>query len=187
MLARVAEGDHQAFASLLEQYHTIAYRAAVRLTDDAWLAEDVVQEVFLKLWLKRATLPDITHFRAWLVTLITNALYDQLRRKSAEKDHLAGWLQELLPAATQPQEESGYEELLRDATARLSPKQLQAFTLIKKEGYSREETARLMSVSPETVKSHLEQAMRSIRAYCIARLDPGASVVLLSVLLKNYF
>lgn len=190
LLARIAEGDHQAFGRLLEQYHTIAFRTVMRLTDDAWIAEDVVQEVFLKVWLKRTTLTDIAQFRPWLVTITTHAIYDMLRKRSAEKNHLSGWLQELLPinqSAVQAGEESTYEELLRDAMSRLSPKQLQAFSLIKKEGYSREETARLMKISPETVKTHLEQAMRTIRAYCISRIDAGAVLLILSLAWQKYF
>lgn len=188
ILQRVQAGDHQAFAQLLEQYHTIAYRTAMRLTEDAWLAEDMVQDVFIKVWLKRASLPQLDNFRAWLITITTNAIYDMLRKRSMEKSYLNSLVQELNIVAAQPSdEENRYEELLQQATTTLTPKQQQAFTLIKKDGYSREEAAALMQVSPETVKTHLELAMRQIRAYCISRLDSGTTLVIFSIVLKKYF
>ncbi|KAA2238976.1 hypothetical protein F0L74_22440 [Chitinophaga agrisoli] len=45
----------------------------------------------------------------------------------------------------------------------------------------------MLNISPETVKTHLEQAMRHIRAYCISRIDSPSSLVLISLLLKKYF
>lgn len=188
LLSRVADGDHQAFAALLEQYHTIAWRTAIRLTEDPWQAEDLVQEVFIKVWLKRASLPALESFRAWLITITTNAIYDMLRKRSMEKTYLSTLVQELnITTGQATDEESTYEELLQQAAATLTPKQYQAFTLIKKEGYSRDEAATLMKVSPETVKTHLELAMRQIRAYCITRLDHGTTLVIFSIVLKKYF
>jgi RNA polymerase sigma-70 factor (ECF subfamily) len=160
----------------------------MRLTEDAWLAEDLVQEVFIKVWLKRKNLPELEQFRSWLITVTTNAIYDMLRKRNLEKDYLDGLVRELnLVNHPVSEEESTYEDLIRQASATLSPKQYQVFNLIKKEGYTREETAELMRVSPETVKSHLEMAMRHIRAYCITRMDSGTAFVIFSIILKKYF
>lgn len=190
-LVRVAEGDHQAFAALLLEYHPLAYRTALKLTNDVWQAEDVVQEVFLKVWLKRSTLPEIENFRAWLVTITTHVIYDMLRKQHAEKGHLASWVKELEPLQQLSQQTMGegnaFEELVSQAVERLSPKQRQAFSLIKKEGYSRDEAAKLMQVSPETVKSHLDLAMRSIRAYCISRIGLGVLLLTLAIARQKYF
>lgn len=190
LLAKIAEGDHQAFAQLLSQYHGIAYRTAMRLTGDGCVAEDVVQEVFLKIWLKRQSLHAIETFRPWLITIATNTIYDMIRKREREKNRLSGWIREIEPFSTMTvaatKEGSVYEELVTEAIQKLTPRQSEAFRLIKKDGYSREEAARLMKISPETVKTLLEQAMRTIRAYCIGRLDPKIILLVASFIRQKY-
>ncbi len=187
LLLQVAAGDELAFGRLMEQYHPAAYGTVMRLLQDPWLAEDVVQEVFLKVWLSRSSLTDIDSFRSWLISITTNKVYDLIRKHNRESVQRQQWQKELhLPDNTGMREATDYEELLEQALVRLSPRQQTVFTHLKKEGYSREETARLMNISPETVKSHLEQAMRHIRAYCMSRLDTFSFLVI-SSLLKDFF
>jgi len=190
LLAKTADGDHQAFAQLLSQYHGIAYRTAMRLTGDNAIAEDVVQEVFLKVWLKRDMLSAVENFRPWLITIASNTIYDMIRKREREKDQLSGWTREIEPFSTMTvaiaKEGSLFEELVAEAMQKLTPRQSEAFRLIKKDGYSRDEAARLMKVSPETVKSHLEQAMRTVRAYCVRRLDPKIILLVVSFIRQKY-
>jgi RNA polymerase sigma factor (sigma-70 family) len=191
LLRRVADGEHEAFGMLLKKYHVLAFNTAKKLTRDDWMAEDVVQEVFLKVWLRRSGLPDISSFKAWIITITTNVIYDHLRKKNVENKHLSALMRELLPVDELPPALSGkttlHEELIAGAMERLSPKQKQAFTFIKQEGYSREETAGLMNISQETVKTHLEQAMRTVRAYCLSRLDKKVMLMILLIIKQKYF
>jgi RNA polymerase sigma-70 factor (ECF subfamily) len=62
-----------------------------------------------------------------------------------------------------------YEQLLQEAVERLPAKQKRTYVLIKKEGLKREQAALILHVSAETVKSNLEQAIRNIKAYCLAK------------------
>ncbi|MGX5816841.1 RNA polymerase sigma factor [Chitinophaga lutea] len=184
LLSRVAAGDTQAFGRLMELYHPVPYQTALRLLDDTWQAEDVVQEIFLKVWLNRDRLGDILNFRAWLITVTTRQVYDHLRSRQRETEQREQWQRELnVPAETEAPSELA--ELVHQAKQRLSPKQLTAFSLIKEQGYSRDEAAGIMQISPETVKTHLELAMRSIRAFCLRRLDPGVSALVMALLLKK--
>lgn len=191
LLRRVANGEHEAFGLLLKKYHLLAFNTAKKLTRDDWMAEDVVQEVFLKVWLRRAGLQEISSFKAWVITITTNVIYDHLRKKNVETKHLSALMQELLPLDEFPiqlsEKTTLHEELIAGAVERLPPKQKQAFIFIKKEGYSREETAGLMNISPETVKTHLEQAMRTVRAYCLSRLDKNVVLMILLIIKEKYF
>lgn len=191
LLRRVAKGEHEAFGELLKKYHVLAFNTAKKLSNDNWMAEDVVQEVFLKVWLKRAELPVLSSFKAWLITVTTHVIYDNLRKRTVENKHLSALVRELLPFESFPLHVSEssiiHEELIAAAMERLSPKQKDAFRLIKKEGYTREETAGLMNISPETVKTHLEQAMRTVRAYCLSRLDKNVVLMILLVIKQKYF
>ncbi|MBV7533262.1 RNA polymerase sigma factor [Chitinophaga sp. sic0106] len=183
LLLQVAAGETNAFGALMEQYHAIPYNTARRLLGEHWLAEDIVQEIFLKIWINREQLPAISNFRAWLITITTNKVYDHLRNQKLHTQHQEEW-REQLHLQMPPEEENRLNELLGQAVTRLSPKQRTAFTYIKLQGFSRQETAIIMKVSPETVKTHLEAAMRTVRAYCLSQLDAGTSILLLAVLLK---
>jgi RNA polymerase sigma factor (sigma-70 family) len=73
-----------------------------------------------------------------------------------------------------------YSRILQAAIDRLPEQQKLVYTLIKKEGYKREEAAEALQLSSETVKTHLAQAMRSIRAYCLAHLDISIALIILT-------
>lgn len=189
LLQLVAQGDGPAFAELMERYHAPAFRVVMKLLQDRWAAEDVVQDIFLKVWLSRETLPEVENFHGWLLTLATHKVYDQVRRYQRESAHLQRWQKELNitadTAMSAGRPVSDFEELVTQAMARLSPKQQRVFTYIKKEGYSRQETAAIMNISPETVKTHLEQAMRTIRAYCLSRMDTRMVTVLIALIVRE--
>lgn len=185
LLQLVARGDGPAFAELMERYHAPAFRVVMKLLQDRWAAEDVVQDIFLKVWLSRETLPEVENFHGWLLTLATHKVYDQVRKYQRENAHLQRWQKELNITTDTGRPVSDFEELVAQAMSRLSPKQQQVFTYIKKEGYSRQETAAIMNISPETVKTHLEQAMRTIRAYCLSRIDTRMVTVLIALIVRE--
>lgn len=174
-LQRIAAGDQAAFTRLVSHYHRTVYAIAYKLTRSMPLSEDIVQDVFLKLWLKRAELPEVDNFAAFLHTVSTNTIYSYLRQQVREQEQkrriapeeatLSGNDTE---AAVQDKE---YEQLLEKAIRRLPARQQQTYLLIKKQGMKREQVALLLKISPETVKSNLDLAIKSIRAYCMARLD----------------
>ena len=189
LLSSISRGDPNAFRKLLESYHYIPFRTAVKLLNDNSLAEDIVQEAFLKVWLHRLTLTEIDSFGAWLRTITTNIIYDYLRKSKLQESHTGKWYQDLhlYPLAIKPgiNEETYFDELIAEAVSRLPPKQKEVFVLIKKQGYTREEAAAMMQVSVETIKTHLERAMKSIRVYCISKMDAASvAVAILTLLFK---
>ncbi|KAA2238975.1 RNA polymerase sigma factor [Chitinophaga agrisoli] len=133
LLQQVAAGDELAFGRLMEQYHVATYRVVMRLMQAPWMAEDVVQEVFLKVWLSRATLPGLDNFQAWLTTVTTHQVYDLVRKQQRESARLQQWQQELhLPDQQGQTATTDYEELVQQAVAKLSPRQQAVFTHLKK-------------------------------------------------------
>lgn len=76
-------------------------------------------------------------------------------------------------------DEKEFRAVLAEALTSLSPQQLQVYHLIKEQGLSREAAAGRLGLSPETVKVHLARAMRSIRAYIVARLPLAAAMAVL--------
>ncbi|WP_188315827.1 RNA polymerase sigma factor [Chitinophaga agrisoli] len=173
LLLLIAGGDEQAFAAVFHHYRNNIYRTAYRLTDSATTAEDVLQEVFLAIWMNRAALPEIGNFPAYLLTIARNQIINSFKKACRQQDAvlaLSG-----MPAlnTTDPDQrlqEQEYDKLLQQAVAMLPPRQAEVYRMIKIEGLSRFQAAQQLQVSPETVKTHMELAIKKIRAFCLAHI-----------------
>lgn len=184
LLLHVASKDEQAFTELVNRYRDNIYTTALRLVHRRVLAEEVLQDVFLKVWLNAATLPELDNFPAWLNRVARNTIYTAFRQ-SLKENIIA--LDETTQEISTPFLEEDrildkeYTSLLRDAVASLPPRQQQAWRLIREEGKKRAEAAAELNISPETVKFHLEAAVRNVRAYCLSRLPAAIAVLLMGL------
>lgn len=174
LLQRIAQGDEAAFAILYNNYRNKIYSIAFELTESTVIAEEIVQDTFLKIWLRRASFSEVTHFKAYLFTIARNYVFSALKHiaRSQSIEQMAVQDIPLFYADTENQlVQKQYEEILKRAVDGLPAKQKQVYLLMKEKGYKRNEVADELQLSPETVKTHLAQAMRSIRAYCLAHID----------------
>lgn len=139
------------------------------------MAEDVLQDIFLKIWLRRAHLKEITHFKAYLFTATRNHIINQLKKERRQNNALPEELEQAAQTGEHDGEiylmEKEYGALLQQAIDRLPQRQQEAYRLIRVNGLKREAAAQEMGVSEDTIKSHLTQALRNIRAFCMAHLD----------------
>lgn len=188
LLALIAVGDEAAFRDLFNFYQPRLYTAALRMTGDSALAKDIYQDIFLKVWLNRATLAGMENFPGWLFTVTRNHIYDSLKR-AAKKRASPLELHQDNSADTSADPEhllqgKEFSQVLQNAIRQLPDKQRETYQLIKQKGLSRNEVAEKMGISPETVKSNLDVAQRKIRAFCLKELGFIPLAVLLVVGLK---
>lgn len=182
LLAFIAQGDEIAFAKLFEYYRDRIYTIAYRISHSTIIAEEIVQDVFLKIWLRRDHLAEIQNFNAYLLVIARNNVYKVLKRiaKDYELTLLTG--DDQLSADDNTEDllmNKEYNLLLKKAIDRLPDQQKQVYHFIKEEGLKREEAAGLLHLSPETVKFHLAQAMKNIRTFCMLHLDMFIGFILL--------
>jgi RNA polymerase sigma-70 factor (family 1) len=186
LLKLVAEGDRNAFTQIYNNYRNKIYSIAFELTESTTVSEEIVQDVFLKIWVKRNSLHEVEHFRAYLFTITRNYVFTALKRIARKESIEVSAIQDA-PLFDHDTEDrvlnNEYTRILQAAIDRLPEQQKQVYNLIKKEGLKREEAAAALHLSPETVKTHLAQAMRSIRIYCLARLDISIALI---ILIRNY-
>jgi RNA polymerase sigma-70 factor (family 1) len=183
LLAMVAGGDADAFRVLYDQYYQKIYNLGMHLTRSEILSEEIVQDVFIKLWEKRSMLTGINYFNAWLRTIARNTTTDYLRSLSAERLGLA-------KLAAQPKENNEstqniaanreYDQVLYAAIKRLSPQQEKVYRLSREQGMKQQEIAKLLGISIYTVKEYMKLALRSIRGYLDDHIDIA---VLLAIIL----
>lgn len=150
-------------AALARLYGPLVFRAAYRVLGDAARAEDVQQEVFLRLLEQPA--PEVTSWPAWLGTCATRLAIDALRRQRRWARLVPLWLQQTPESA--PSAEAGAldEERarhLRDGLARLSRREAQCFALRYLEGFDIARIAEVLSLSENNVSVTLHRARRRL-------------------------
>lgn len=168
LLKSVAASDQQAFRLLYDQYARHVYGLSLRLVKSPEMAQDLTQEIFVKIWLKREVLAEVLEFRPWLNTVAKNAGRDYLRKKvlAPENDaYLSGFFSDMAPSAEEQLAFKQLENAVKEAVDQLSPQLKTAFTLSRFQGLTHQEIALQMNITPTTSKSHLVRALAIIRKY----------------------
>ncbi|HEY1199669.1 MAG TPA: sigma-70 family RNA polymerase sigma factor [Niastella sp.] len=140
LLKLVAEGDRNAFTQLYNNYRNKIYSIAFELTESTTVAEEIVQDVFLKIWVKRDSLHEVEHFRAYLFTIARNYVFTALKRIARQESLEVSAIQDA-PLYDHDTEDrvlnKEYTRILQAAIDRLPEQQKQVYNLIKKEGLKR--------------------------------------------------
>ncbi|MCA5006247.1 RNA polymerase sigma factor [Sphingobacterium bovistauri] len=190
LLHRVSLGDEIAFRKLFDAFHPNVYTTVFRITNDEYIAEDVVQDTFLKVWMNRVDLDEIENFEGWLYTIARNITFNILKKGKNYKQYLAeegeSSLLRIYSNTDYDVQDKDFQNLLQKAIHRLPPKQQQTYKLLKEQYLKRKEVAQILNVSPETVKYNIDQAMKSIRAYCLAHMKDMPLVLLLHFYSKYF-
>ena len=186
-MQQVAAGNEQAFRTLYEQYRNQVFYFGVKFLKSPTEAEDVLQDVFSKIWINRKVLPEINDFSKYLNTLTLNHIYTLLRRKACQESFLSERI-----FATPPAMEAAFETvdlralegLIKQAVVHLPPQQQKVFELSRMQGLKHEEIALQLNISRETVKKHIMEALRNVRCYLADKGEIVVTSCLLLLLLK---
>lgn len=174
IITLVSEGDEYAFAKLFAHHQNKIYAVALKLTRSTTISEEIVADVFYKIWSRRATLVEIQNFRAYLFTITRNHIYKTLKQiaKNAQIVELSENKQTIAPDKTEDYVlDKEYTSILNEAITRLPKQQKEVYSLIKEHGLKREEAASVLNLKPETIKFHLAEAMKNIRSFCMPHID----------------
>ncbi|WP_158618283.1 RNA polymerase sigma factor [Chitinophaga lutea] len=181
LLARVAEGDETAFRRVFDHYWDNVYGVALAFTKSAAIAEEMVQDVFLKIWLKREKLSGVEKFDGYLFMVARNHIFNELRRKVKEEeftDHLFGYFLETAQTPDAPLLCKELEQMVETAVAGLPPQQRAVYQMSRRQGLSQEEIADSLNISRHTVKSHMNKALQAIRHYMQQRHETEILLVI---------
>jgi RNA polymerase sigma-70 factor (family 1) len=164
----ISKGDKEAFHQLFNLYAPFSAVIIKKIVGTGEQAEDILQEVFLKLWLKRESLPSVENPKAWIAKITCYLCYNWLRHeKYCEKANAQ--IKYLLPAYSNEVEEAiGFTETtdnLAKAVKGLPPQTRMIFKLNKEQGMKISEIADYLQLSPQTVKNTLGTALKKVKAY----------------------
>lgn len=158
LIERAVGGDQRAFAELVEPLRTPVWRFLCRYLGDQALAEDVVQETFLRVYTRLGSFRGRSKFSTWVFQVARNAAIDADRARK-RRTRLA----ETVAARTSPGSDGGQWEIeIEAALASLSPKLRQVFVLVEVVGLGYREAAEVVGVPEGTIKSRMYLAREGL-------------------------
>ncbi len=183
ILLRIRQGDQLAFEKIYRVYGPKLYGNLFRLLKSTTQTEEILQDVFLKVWEYRASLDPLKSFSAFLFKIAENKAYDFFRKATREKKLEA----ELIALSTVNY--MALEEIVTDdeksaalenAINNLPPQRQQVFRLCKLEGKSYKEVSDLLGISLSTISDHIVKATKAIRDHLQSRKStlPGFAMII---------
>lgn len=156
------------FKGLFDNYKDRVYGYVLKICRSPYAAEEITQEIFMKLWFCRDLLHEIENPDAYIFRMAKNKTLNYLRQAKHDEKLLQQLQQQMKTEendADQKAVMADYERLLREALALVSPQRRQVYQLSRIQGLSYDEIAAHLQLSRNTVRNHLVEALRFIRTY----------------------
>ncbi|OQP63677.1 RNA polymerase sigma factor [Niastella populi] len=185
VIQRLQRGDSDAFLQLYNHYHAALYHYVLRFVKSPAITEDVLQDVFLKIWEIRDRIDPSLSFKAYLYKICRNSVFKLLKKISVDEALRLQVMQQFTQSVADADLKilwQQYEEILQAAINKLSPQRQKVFRLCREEGKSYEQVANELGISRNTVKEHMVLAMKQIRGHFEQYGDDPAAFVLLLML-----
>jgi RNA polymerase sigma-70 factor (family 1) len=168
LIRLVAGDDETAFRELFERYSDNIYGVAMAYTKSPDAAEEIVQDVFVKIWMNRNKLLQVERFNDYLFIVARNYILNYLRKHKKDKQFTARLTEYFGEHTITPEDEFLVKEsqkLIEQAVAALPPQQQMVYELRRKQDLSLEEIAGQMNISRNTARNHLNQALKQIKEH----------------------
>lgn len=177
LMREVRSGRTGALATLFERHHARLYRFCLRITGNRQTAEDLVQDVFMRMLKYRATFRDDVVFGPWMFRIARNACTDHLRRTarhgSPDRQHAASI--EDLPAPEENPGEDDRAALIRRALLCLPLERREVLVLSRYEFKSYEEIAHALGCTVGAVKVRAHRAIKQLREVYMDLAQEGST------------
>src|SRR6185436_5560012 len=153
LMARAAKGDERAFRTLAERHAGAALRLARRILGNEAMAEDVVQDALLRVWINAPRWRPEAAFRTWLYRIVANLGLNARRRAPDLPLDAAAQVTDAGPAADEQLEVDERDRRLASAVGALPERQRAAVVLTYQEGLSNADVAEVLETSVSGVET----------------------------------
>ena len=160
LIQAMADGDMGAYAEIYKRYAPGMRRFVAGMIKDRTKAEDIVQNIFMRLMTTRPAFENAAAFKNWLFVCARNEVISTLRSKWESQVKKVEVLPERISEGIQP--DATWSQL-NSILARMPQKRSEVFRMSKLEGLPVEEIAARMGISVRTVQKHLELASKEVR------------------------
>lgn len=168
LFERIATGDEAAFSVLFFRYTARLAPFVTRLLQSERWSEEIVQDVFMRLWQNRQQLASIEHPGAYLYQMASNRTLDYIKRNAREvklQYYAARWIMGVADHPDAQRDFHEIENLLKEAVNQLPAQRRKVYQLVREEGLSHAEIADRLKISKHTVRNHVAEALQEIRIY----------------------
>lgn len=186
ILLRLSNDDEKAFEFIYWKYNAHVYNFANSLLYSPKIAQDITQNVFLKIWEKRHEINPEQNFNAYLFTIARNMVYKETEQKLLAEQSLRQLQEEedVLDMSTiQTLDYHFTEELCRSLVEELPPARREIFKLSRFERLSNKEIALRLSISERTVETQLYRATRFLKRKLLS--DEGLGLLILLFIIQS--
>lgn len=166
LVLRLKDGDKTAFKALFERYYPLFISFAHRLLKNESVAEDLIQNVFMKIWVGRANLNENKNFKNYLLVSVRNDIY-QYFRKQFQVDETSEY-PEIIDASQNLETKLSAKELekrIAGIISKMPQRRQEIFNLSRLEKLSNQEIASRLGISIRTVEKHIENALMDLRKH----------------------
>lgn len=186
-LPLLKKGDRSAFDAIYQFYSNRIYSRILDMVKMPEVTDELLQDIFLKVWEKRAEINESLSFQAWLYKITENTVYDHYRKLALDlkmRNHMLETYSELYNQTEDYILNKERTQLLEKALNQLPPQRQLIFKLCRIEGKSYEEAASLLNISTSTVSNQLVKATKSIKDYVFFN-SREFIIVMIALYLKN--
>jgi RNA polymerase sigma-70 factor (ECF subfamily) len=166
ILSQLRNDDVKAFDRLFHIYSRRLYRFAFSLLKNREDSEGIVQEVFLRVWNKRAGIDSTKSFKSYLFTISYHLIMDQLRLRSKERSYLTHLEKFFNVEELALEQEADYNLLksqINEVVEELPEKRKQIYRLSREEGLSHREISEKLNISVKTIENQITLALKHLK------------------------
>ena len=167
LVRKLKRGDISSFDSLFRQYYKRVYLFVKGILKSHEDAENVVQEVFVKIWEKRNELDENQSFESFVFTISYNTSISLIRKKLSEKRFLEEWFKRMKDKM-EVVDETDFNDLSNRVIMcidQLPPRRRQVYLMSREEGLTYAEISKRLGISVNTVENHISASLRFLRQH----------------------
>jgi len=172
---RLANGDREAFEWIYKNYSKKIYDYALLLTGNAAESDDIVQDIFLRLWNGRENLRGVQNFNSYLNIMARNFVASFFEKKEKQKFHLKEYRYIADKFVQQKNARTEYWcdniQILKKGIEKLPSQQKIVYKMRREEGLKRNQIAEQLNISPFTVQNHIQKSLQFLKQYVLDRME----------------
>lgn len=168
LVLKASEGDERAFAHLFYEYSPALLAFSKKLSYSSVEAEEIIQNVFLRVWLHRDKLPEVENLKSWLYKFVVNESLTYIRKRAVRNKADLNFYNKSSAFGDDIEETVNLNELkaiVAQAVECLPEQRKKIFHLSRTEGLTIKEISEQLNIAPSTVKNTLVAALKFIRSY----------------------
>jgi len=181
LVKELIEGNKKAFRKLFNYYKNDLYKFSLSMVCSKYYAEEIVQDVFMKIWFKRESLNPEMSIKAYLFTITRNKNIKFLKKAANNRklrEEIFYKKQKFYNTTDYYVRESELESIKQQALNKLSPGRRKIFEMSRNEEKSYEEIASELGISISTVRNQMSKSLKILRDFLLNNKEIGLGFIL---------